>query len=289
MSYDRQFNAEKILEEALQKHNINLATLVAETALWANPDVHKRLAEKGNLAWFPKIRRARGKTEKRGNFSEEGIKFDDNTAANQAIKKAIGINRKDINGYETCHIWEKTCYDERYHTAVANLVLLPRSLASLTDHYKPIKEMLKYRAYELYGWHPEGTEVPKKPNDYVLNWRDPEPDILGQKSLRKVKTKTSSELIDKQSIERKLSGWYKNKNLNVHKIINLLLENEVINKDKFIELLKAKKISRNPYGAVSSLMSNKGNSYGIVFKVDEENNLYFHPYVVDHLCKIGWK
>lgn len=54
-----------------------------------------------------------------------------------------------------CHIWPGTTYDERYHTLLANLVLIPRILANLSDYFNAVIDVLKYRSYELYGWYPE--------------------------------------------------------------------------------------------------------------------------------------
>jgi hypothetical protein len=102
--------------------------------------------------------------------------LDDNTYANYAIKQAIGCSRNNLIGFEACHIWPGTCYDERYHTLVANLVLLPRALACLTDHYDPVGKVLQYRAFELYGWHPENREQPTRPLvGYPDTWREPQP------------------------------------------------------------------------------------------------------------------
>ena len=95
------------------------------------------------------------------NFS---IDFDGNNRANIAIKTAIleGLKRKfggvyknadyhKFERFEACHIWDRTCYDARYHTSVANLVLLPRELASLTDHYPAVKNMLQFEAYMRFN------------------------------------------------------------------------------------------------------------------------------------------
>lgn len=100
-----------------------------------------------------------GKTDSTDNT----VTFDSNTYANNAIKYAIcedlkkkygiHITIKDFgkNEFEACHIWDKTCYDARYHTSIANLVLLPRELASLTDHYPAVKKMLQYEAYMRFN------------------------------------------------------------------------------------------------------------------------------------------
>jgi len=170
------FDAEIILKKALEKHKNMLHVLVAETAIWANPEVHNRLINAGSAARYPKIRRAKvGNGERKGQIVSD-IRFDDNSYANNVIKKAIGVPPLKIRGYVACHIWDRTCYDERYHTAIANLVLLPSPLAGLTDHHAPTKKALQYRSYELYKWHPEEHPLPIKPEGYVTCWREPEPD-----------------------------------------------------------------------------------------------------------------
>ncbi len=177
------FDASIALEAALKKHQIKLEALIAETAIWAHPKVHARLMAKGSAARYPNIRRKKAK-EKRGHEDATDLRLDDNSYANVTIKWAIGVNRKNIDGYETCHIWPATCYDERYHTAVANLVLLPRSLAGLTDHFPYVQRMLQYRAYELYNWYPEGFGVPQRPDGYINYWRAPEADNFKVKATR---------------------------------------------------------------------------------------------------------
>ena len=165
-----------MLSEAANKHQIHLTILVAETALWAHPNVHRGIVqETGGVAMFPNVRRARtAQGEKRGQVID-GIRLDDNSYANVALKRALGLHRLQLEGFEVCHIWPRTCYDQRFHTAVANLVLLPRPLAALSDHDLDIQESLQYRAYELYAWHPERAAVPIKPKSFPTNWREPEP------------------------------------------------------------------------------------------------------------------
>jgi len=186
------FDASITLKAAQEKHQIKLEALVAETAIWAHPNVHERLIFKGSAARYPHIRRVKAGKEKRGQ-NDAGLRFDGNSYANNTIKWAIGANHKDIHGYETCHIWPKTCYDERYHTAVANLVLLPRALAGLTDHLPHIQQMLQYRAYTLYNWYPEEFGIPVCPEGYSDVWRPPESDIL--------ETKKRSNGIKKESVK----------------------------------------------------------------------------------------
>ena len=148
----------------------NLECLIAETSVWASPDVCKQLKDKtGNIVWFPNTRR--GKSGEKKGSCINGIQIDDNTSANNAIKYAIGINRKEIKNYHTCHIWPKTCYNERYHTAIPNLVLIPSAIAGLSDHSDEVKKTLQYRSFELYGWHSEKEPQPVKPKNYPTNWQ----------------------------------------------------------------------------------------------------------------------
>jgi len=173
MDTDR-YDGSLLLAEALKRHKINLNLLVAETALWANPAVYKQLLKDNKSgAWYPKCRRAK-KGEKKGEVVR-GIRLDDNTYANSAIRTAIGIPPKNnkLIGFATCHIWHGTCYDEKYHTAIPNLVLLPAALASLTDHDDKIKAILQYRTFELYKWVPDGKQRPRKPRHYPDCWKRP--------------------------------------------------------------------------------------------------------------------
>ena len=137
-----------------------LMDLVAETSIWVNP------AKVSKDPVYPNIRRGRAKDKGK---IEDGVRIDDNTYANKALKTAISKDI-DIANYTVCHIWPGTAYDQRYHTQLANLVLIPRVIAGLSDFCKKVVEMLKYRAYELYGWFPEEETAPEKPEYYPEKW-----------------------------------------------------------------------------------------------------------------------
>jgi hypothetical protein len=171
------YDAATLLREATVRHNIHLGVLVAETGLWAHPDVHRYLVRENTTgAFFPHIRRYRAGQGEKPTQQIGNLYLDNNSYANNAIKRALGISRESLIGFEACHIWPRTCYDERYHTAIANLVLLPRALAGLSDHDTEIERVLQYRAYELYdGWYPKDREAPTKPDVYPTFWREPLP------------------------------------------------------------------------------------------------------------------
>jgi hypothetical protein len=161
-----------VLQEVVQQLKISLPALIAGAAFWAPP------TSSATTAKYPNVRRAR-KGDRPGPV---GVVLDDNTKANLALKQALSHLGK-FRDFAVCHIWPKTCYDQRYHTMPANLVILPRELAGLTDHNREIEQCLQYRAWELYGWHPEEEPQPTKPDNYPDNWR--EPADLPKESLKK--------------------------------------------------------------------------------------------------------
>ena len=176
----------KELEKALEELNIDLAKLVALTSVWANPKVVDFLREQNEFGvWYLNIRRFKSKKGEKKGEKINGVLLDDNSYANTAIKAATGI--KTIN-YHACHVWEKSCYDEKYHTCIANLVLIPAPLAGLTDYHPEITEILKYKAFELFSWYPIEKSAPSKPMKYPLIWKEPaEFSEKVRQSLKKIK------------------------------------------------------------------------------------------------------
>ena len=168
--------------------------LVAQSAIFCSKEVFDKVknGDLGSLkynkhgndegAWYGnKYRRANANEERRGNDpNDTTATLDDNTYANKAIKYAIcedlkkygisvSINDFSKNEFEACHIWDETCYNKKYHTSLANLVLLPRSLASLTDHCDAVKKLLQYEAWRRFGFKPEGDEYYKSYSNVTSN------------------------------------------------------------------------------------------------------------------------
>ena len=166
-------NGAVVLEEVADQLNIDLPKLVAGCAFWSPVDAG------ATKAVHPHIRRARS-GEKPKTVTPEGIRLDDNTSANKVLKDRLSHLGK-FEGFAVCHIWPQTCYQERYHTMPANLVLLPRDLAGLTDHNRAVEQCLQYRAWKLYGWYPEDKAEPEKPANYPDNWREPVPKPISTK------------------------------------------------------------------------------------------------------------
>lgn len=307
------YDGATLLKLATDRLQIHFSDLIAETSIWANPEVFKILQEtNGEGVWFPNTRRVRlGQNEKKGETINE-IKFDDNTYANNAIKRAIGLSRTAIVGFETCHIWPDSCYNHNYHTFIPNLVLIPRAIASLTDHDKEIQIALQYRSFELYGWFPKEYSQPIKPEYYPKKWRDPEPineeikksinkrfsiaNVSNNMSLYTPKPRNikSIEYSDKMTLEEKnqlidrLKSWAKQPSLIVHKTIALVVNSETgLQRDILTQKIKNHTGNKNPYGTIGSLLTSKGNAYGRIF-LNNYGTIIIHPELKEEIVKFVW-
>lgn len=199
-----------------------LIDLIAATAIWVSPN-------KISLSpVYPDTKRGRAK--EKGNIVD-GIRIDDNTYANVAIKKAIS-GSIDFKNYMVCHIWPGTTYDERYHTLLANLVLIPRILANLSDYFNAVIDVLKYRSYELYGWHPEGTEAPQRPSYYPQVWcdfMDDESSVIGSNKesliqyVEEEEYEQEKESLEIDKVKRKIPQWIKKPSQINSRILNLYM------------------------------------------------------------------
>lgn len=211
------FSANVWFERGLsKKRSLFLCQLIADNALFASSSIVDKvrrgmLGTKGNkgkgnryaswdyMAHARILRNSAGNAIKRGTDCPDNVvykqicganpglsktvKADDNTYANQYIKKAVLASFKDRFGglgtslydcfrdYEACHIWDLPD-DRRYYASIANLVLLPRSIAGLSDHNNDVKALLKYEAFQRFGFVPDGANNPNAPSFYKqIKWR----------------------------------------------------------------------------------------------------------------------
>lgn len=167
--------AHTALSQAAAAMGVNFAALVARVAIWAPQSAHQERVTPENPtgAVYPHIRRARPGSGERAGTRVDGVLFDRNNYAGHAIRHAVGHPRSSLAGYQACHIWPSTCYNERYHTVLANLALIPASLVSLSDHEPTVIAALQYRAFALYGWHPVEHPAPQRPGGYPELWLAP--------------------------------------------------------------------------------------------------------------------
>lgn len=163
------------LREASEQLGIDFPALVATVVLWASPEVHRQHVTESNPtgAVRPDVRRARLGSGERPGDVVDGIRLDRNNYAGQALRAALRLPKAGLVGYQACHVWPETCYDARYHTVLANLVLVPAPIVSLTDHDPDVIAALQHRSFELYGFHPQECPAPLRPTGYPSLWKPP--------------------------------------------------------------------------------------------------------------------
>ena len=99
-------------------------------------------------------------------------------------------------------------------------MLIPRILANLSDCYFSVINVLKYRSWELYGWHPDEEAIPERPVYYPECWRsfienesldiyEKDATSLGQK-VEKEEYSRDKESIEIDKVERKIPKWINN-------------------------------------------------------------------------------
>lgn len=283
-------NGNDILKDALIKLGINLSELVAMTSIWASPEYCNNLKQKkGSSTRYPNIRRGRA-GEERGSFIK-GVKIDDNTYANNAIKYAVGINRKDIKNFNACHIYENTCYDERYHTKIENLVLIPNAIAQLSDNFEEVINCLKYRAFELYGWYPEESEKPVKPHNYPTNWRKPEAYIVEQSVMLEQEKEAefesekdsyiAREINEIEKVKNRVPKWFsKDTQINSFILIRFLelldsSRNNIVSREELKEVCSN---YMNDFPGNFNQMANFGeHNHAKVFEIDRDSVWLWKP------------
>ncbi len=150
----------------------SLEQAVASLTVFSHPET---VAQTGNRAVFPIIRdfARRGTTEIRDGLH---VGLDDNKAPTDAFLWANQIKRRPPD-LQFNHVHARSV-DPTCYTNLANLCVSPAFLAKMTDTNQDIVQLLQYRAFDLYGWQPEGASVPSKPNSYdALVWCPPLPPV----------------------------------------------------------------------------------------------------------------
>jgi hypothetical protein len=90
------------------------------------------------------------------------------------------------------------------------------------------------------------------------------------------------------NIEEKIELWASKPYTNVHKIIALVVSNNNMSRDELVDKVSKNTLSKNAYGAISSLMTNAGNCYGQVFQ-EENGFIRFCPQVKSKIDSYNWE
>ncbi|MBL7543171.1 MAG: hypothetical protein JNL11_05110 [Bdellovibrionaceae bacterium] len=186
----------------------NLSSLIAKYTLFTHPNI---VEQTKNENIFQIIRDLKN----RGKISEyNGIMLMacDNTGPQHAFEWANGgIKKTDI---QINHIYALS-KDVKSYTSLANLCATPAFLAKLTDTDDEIKNLLRYRAFELYGYYIGSP--PTKPENYQnLVWHK---FMQGPSNLEKFFLQRIDECPkSRTALSVKELGWFFNSYTNANKI-----------------------------------------------------------------------
>jgi len=133
---------------------------------------------------FPTIRDPRKREQPVEHEGQITGMYDDNTTPRWALLWAHGIpgkSKQPTQGWTISHVWDRS-KDMGAYTHLANLALLPEYLGSLSDKQGPLTHFLRFHAWHVYRWKPEGIDMPEKPISYdAIQWHyfDPIDDPVG--------------------------------------------------------------------------------------------------------------
>ena len=204
---DFKLRGEDALDHSLTHQEYgSLEQAVASLSLFTHPDT-VRQAGFSNL--FRVVRYRAGQV--RGSIvqtkSGKQLMLCDNTAPTDAFLWANGIERKSCSELQFNHVYPGSSCPFLY-TNLANIVVTPAFLAKVTDKNKSVKDLLKYRVFDLYnGFCPEGYNKPKKPSLYdSLEWGSSTPALADfEKTLRaEMETKKKNRAVKSAA----QIGWY---------------------------------------------------------------------------------
>lgn len=164
----------------LEVDKFHLVEIALKHCLLPNRTVVKRTCN----PVFPTIRNS-GKRGEIGEAKSRKIMFDDNTTPRWALLWTHGYKTTahPRNGWTFAHVWDESKDPDSY-THLANLVMIPECLASLSDKEGPLVSYLKYHSQSCYEWLPEDKPEIEKPERYdQIEWNylesNPDPDPGG--------------------------------------------------------------------------------------------------------------
>ena len=115
----------------------------------------------------------------------------------------------------------------------------------------------------------------------------PEPVEEGPQMYDAIGYKISSE--EKRMLLERVRKWSKDPTLKVHKMITVVARSKNgLSRQLLVQEVSRVTKSKNPYGAVSSLLTSKGNNYGRVF-IDVDGIISIHPEMIDEVSRSTWR
>lgn len=147
-----------------------IAQAVASLTLFSHP---RTVRQTGGRALFPAVRNPR-RVGEIDTLDGRRVLLDDNKSATDAFLWANGLSRRGPDT-QFNHVYA-TSLDPDAYTALPNICMTPAFIAKLTDTSEDVRNLLRYRSYQLYDWTPAGHEPPVRPEEYeALEWAAPLP------------------------------------------------------------------------------------------------------------------
>lgn len=160
------FEALKSLVEASDYGSIQQA--IASLTVFSHPET---VAQTGAKAIFLIVR----DLKRRGKVAEVNgrlIGFDDNTSPTEALCWANDWTKRPRD-LQFNHVYTRSS-DPDCYTNLANICVSPSFLAKLTDTDPYIQSLLRYQAFDLFGWLPIEPQELIRPSNYEnLIWAKP--------------------------------------------------------------------------------------------------------------------
>lgn len=100
----------------------------------------------------------------------DGLRYWTNQPAEDAILRAMGTPRDALSGIIVCHVYPGSPSLPRHFTNLANLFIVPATLASFTE-WGPVLAAVRWHAFELYGYVGPPDTRPSRPPLLPKRWR----------------------------------------------------------------------------------------------------------------------
>lgn len=159
---------DEFVQHALGEEGIRtIVDWVTRFSYWVAPALYEEVR-----VVFPRTRRLRSGEEKRSVV--DGVAVWANEPASYAFWKAFGADPtpyspRKYRNFVLCHIYEGSAYDSSHFTNLANLTVFPRCLESFSE-WTPIRAVLEWHSYKLYGYTGPKGVVPAEPSYYPSFW-----------------------------------------------------------------------------------------------------------------------
>jgi len=168
---------ENVQKDLYSEIGINWKEIILKTSYWVSKDTYDLIGDKTSRGvYYPFSIRIQKDNAGWKEINNEWLFTAQNQKPQDALSfsltgKSWGTIKKSWPAgkkFTCCHIYDKkNTKDWKTYTNVANLILVPQPLKSITDHDIEVVEFLKRISYTLYDWKPENSNVQKLDKDIL--------------------------------------------------------------------------------------------------------------------------